>query len=258
MIAPAAIRNIAAPNVMPRSLPGPRGGANGQFRGLAQPVGQPARVAYRVGLPVVVEVGEDLDPRSPGGDPPLPLLELALGVVAVAPTTPVVEPDVGPIGGDLAGFELAPGVVGDDEGGVVLAELVVDVGHEPARVPELETVPTRRHRSEGGSKPLVVAVEGLGELPEDRPELARLAQRRDRVEEPAEAPLRLGQPLDVGDIATHLHRERESLRRALGPAADRALARQPVEGGVDLDRVEDLGVALEPAPLRQALRIEDP
>ena len=49
---------------------------------LAQPLGEPAGVAGGEALPVVVEVEEDLDARSARGDPPLPLLELALRVVA--------------------------------------------------------------------------------------------------------------------------------------------------------------------------------
>ena len=42
-------------------------------RSIAQPLREPAGVAGREGLPVVVEVGEDLDLGAPGGDPALPL-----------------------------------------------------------------------------------------------------------------------------------------------------------------------------------------
>ena len=42
-------------------------------------------------------------------------------------------------------------------------------------MPELERVPAGRQRREGASQPLLVAVEVLGELPEERTELPRCA-----------------------------------------------------------------------------------
>src|SRR6266516_275242 len=109
--------------------------------------GEPAGVSHRVRLPVVVEVGVHLDAGAPARDPPLPLLELALGVVAAAPATSVVETDVGPIRGQLVGADSTPGVVGDHQRGVVAAEQVVDVVDEPARVAELERVAGSRYRT---------------------------------------------------------------------------------------------------------------
>jgi len=64
------------------------------------------------------------------------------------------------------------------------------------------------------------------------------------------------QAADVGHVAARLYREDETGRRRLDPVLDRRALLQPVEGRVDLDRVEDLGVALQPAPLRQALGVE--
>ena len=58
---------------------------------------QRKRVADRVAVPVVVEVGEDLDLRAPGRDPRRQLLELAGGVVAVAAARAVVEAHEGPV-----------------------------------------------------------------------------------------------------------------------------------------------------------------
>jgi len=95
------------------------------------------------------------------------------------------------------------------------------------------------------------------ELPEDRPELARLSERLDRLEEPAESAFRLEQALDVGDVTADLDRELEVTGGPFGPAANRRFGGQPVEGVVDLDRVEDLGVALEPAPLGQPFGVEN-
>lgn len=58
----------------------------------------------------------------------------------------------------------------------------------------------------------------------------------------------LAQALHVGQVAARLDREEEVARNLLDPTLDRLAFRQAIEGGVDLDRVEDLGVALEPAP----------
>ena len=55
-----------------------------------------------------------------------------------------------------------------------------------------------------------------------------------------------------------LHRVHEARRRLGGPALDRSRGRQPVEGVVDLDGVEQLGVALEPASLRELGGIHRP
>ena len=57
--------------------------------------------------------------------------------------------------------------------------------------------------------------------------------------------------------AAPLHREREPARRHVPPALDRLRRREPVERGVQLDGVEQLRVPLEPAPLREPLRVEE-
>src|SRR5919197_1047633 len=135
MIAPAAMRNIAAAKVI--------GGSGTRWPGpskllRAQPPGQPPGVADGVRLPVVVEVGIHLDPRSPRGDPALPALELPLGIVAAAPLAAIVEADEGPVRGHLVGLERAAGVIADHEGGAVRAQQLVDLRGEPARMAELE------------------------------------------------------------------------------------------------------------------------
>src|SRR5207248_7753512 len=65
------------------------------------------------------------------------------------------------------------------------------------------------------------------------------------------------QPLRVRHVAAHLHREEEAGRALVDPACDGLDTRQPVERRVDLDRVEESRVVLEPAPRRQARRVED-
>jgi len=64
-------------------------------------------------------------------------------------------------------------VVGDHERRAVRAKQVVHGPDEPAFVAELEAVAPRGKQRQGGRKPLVVAPEVGGELPDDRPELAR-------------------------------------------------------------------------------------
>src|SRR5207237_1116420 len=90
-------------------------------------------------------------------------------------------------------------------------------------------------------------------LPEDRPQLVPEAQHELEV---AVEPLpRLLEPLEMGEVAAPLASEEEALGRALSPAVDHGSGRKPVEGGVQLDGIEDLGEAREPA-LRRYPRIE--
>ena len=91
-----------------------------------------------------------------------------------------MEPDERPIGGQLARLERPARVVADDQRRLVLAQQRVDVRPEPALVAELERVPAGRDPLQGSGQPLVVALEVRRQLPEDRPELVALDQRRDR------------------------------------------------------------------------------
>src|SRR4051794_15615890 len=133
----------------PRALTGRP--ATGRRSGLVEAVRQPARVAGGEGLPVVVEVGEHLDLVPPRRDSPLPLLQLALGVVAATPPVSAVEADVGPVRGRLVRLEGALGVVADHERDSMAAKEVIDLGGEPALVAKLEAVPSSRELLEGGA-----------------------------------------------------------------------------------------------------------
>ena len=161
-------------------------------------------------------------------------------------------------------------VVALEEGERLAAVLVV----EPARVPELD-----QHlvAAELLLRPLeVLERRGLEDdvrrqLHQDPAELARLAQRLQRLVEAAEdlGPELPRRPVDAAarverrgfaqvgrqllgldrvprHHAEGLHVHHEPLGRALGPVLDQVLVREPVVGRVRLDHVEALGVVAQP------------
>ena len=154
------------------------------------------------------------------------------------------------------GLEGALGVVADHERGAALPEQLVDVVREPARMPKLEAVAARWQLGKGSRQPVVVAVEILRQLPQQRSELARAPQRLDVLVEPLDPRPHVGEPLHVGQIAARLDREQEALGGLGRPPLDGGQRWQPVEGVVHFDGVERLRVMLEPAPRWQPLGVE--
>jgi hypothetical protein len=126
---------------------------------------------------------------------------------------------------------------------------------EPARVAELKAVAGAGQPRQRVGKQVVVAVKVLRQLPEDRAQPSAAAQRLERLPEAGDRVGNPAQPLHVGQVAARLDREEEVAGDLFDPGTDRRFLRQAVEGRVDLDRVEDLGVAFQPAPLRQAVGI---
>ena len=126
------------------------------------------------------------------------------------------------------------------------AEQPVDLVDVPARLAELEGVAAGGSASSAACEPLVVALEVRRQLPEDGPQLRRPRERLDPLVEAGEPAFEVGEPLEVRDVAAHLDREAEVLGRLLDPARDRVAPGQAVEGVVDLDRVEERRVVLEP------------
>jgi hypothetical protein len=120
---------------------------------------------------------------------------------------------------------------------------------------ELEAVAGAGQLVERRGEQVVVAVEILRQLPEHRAQPPSAAQGIERLPEARDRVGDLAQPLHVGQVAARLDREEEVAGDLLDPSFDGRALRQPVEGRVDLDGVEDLGVALEPAPLRQAILV---
>src|SRR6185312_10492047 len=100
-------------------------------------------------------------------------------------------------------------------------------------------------------------MEVLRELPEQGAKLPAPRQRFEWLIEAPDPSVEHRQPLDVGDVAAHLHREAEPFGTLIDPALDGGAGGEAVEGVVDLDRVEVLGVEAEPGALRDALRIEE-
>src|SRR6266540_6171869 len=210
-----------------------------------------------IAVPVVVEIGVDLDPGAPGVDALGPLLELALRVVAVPTTIPVVEADEGPIGRQLMRLEGTFRVIADHERNAVRAQQLVDFRREPALVAELEAVAPCREPAERCAQAFVVPPKIAWELPQDWAQLRRADERVDSLVEALHSRPEVGEPLHVRQIPAGLDREHEALRRLLDPARDRIALRQPVERVVHLDGVEERRVVLEPPRLGQALWIDD-
>jgi len=146
-------------------------------------------------------------------------------------------------------------MVADHEGGAVLPEQPVDRLTEPALVSELEAVPPRGQDAQRTRQKLLVASEVGRELPDDRPELLGANEWLDPLVITSDPLLDLAQPPDVGQVAARLGGEQEILWGVLDPARHGIARREAIEGRVDLDRVEHLGVAREPARLPQSLRI---
>ena len=179
-----------------------------------------------------------------------------MGVAAVP--TAVVEAQEGEVGGPFVRLE-APdlGTVGDHQRDAAGTQQVVDLVGEPARVAELERVSAGRQCSQRRRQPLVVPVKVRRQLPEHRSQLPRHDERLDPLVEPPHALVHVRKPLDVCEVATRLHCENEPRRRPLGPPADSRGGREPVEGRVHLDRVEERGVVVEPASRGQIAWIDN-
>src|SRR5206468_3256279 len=147
--------------------------------------------------------------------------------------------------------------VGDAQCRVPDPQRVVHVVREPRRVTELPgAAQLRRELGEEIVQSIHVLFEVGRQLEQDRPELgAELARRFEKV---AQRIVDIPEPGDVGDALRCLEHECE--RRGCGgvPAGDGLRIRHAVEGVVDLDRAQPLGVVLEHLRLGELRRIERP
>jgi hypothetical protein len=155
-----------------------------------------------------------------------------------------MEADEGPIGGQLVRLERAARMVADHQRHSVTPQNGVDVIGEPARMTELEAVPTGRQSFHSSREALIITVKVLRQLPEHRAELARLDKGVDPLVEALDPGVHVGESLHMGQVPTRLDREQEVGWGALGPAFDRRPVRQAIEGVVDLDGAEEARVVL--------------
>src|SRR2546423_6675713 len=147
------------------------------------------------------------------------------------------------------------GVVGNTEGDAMRLEQVEYGGHEPGVVPELQgDARVGRQQANEALEALEVQVEVRLELKEDRTKLG--AEPAGCVNNQVDR-FRLDcQPLDMGDVAAALDGEKEARRRLLRPANKALPRRPPIEGVIELDRVQVLGVESELLARRVLLGIE--
>src|SRR3954454_17973855 len=236
------------PTLSPRTDGGPRADQHGA---------QGQSVADREALPVVVEVRPDGGLARDLGELRRPRAQLALRVVAAPPPVAVVEAHERPVRGQHERLPRALGMVADRERDLVPAQQLVDLVAEPAPMAELEAVQPGRQPVERGRERVVVALEPLRQLPEHRAELRRAGERLDALVEAPDALVDVAELLHVDEVPARLQRGDEVRRRLPPPARARVARGEPVEGRVDLDRVERLGVAPQPLRLAHPLRVQD-
>ena len=127
----------------------------------------------------------------------------------------------------------------------------------PRRMTKLERdLPARRNRAEEGVEQREVLSHRRRQLEEDRPELR--PEHRRAAEQLGDDGFRLLEALVVSDPPRRLEREGETTGHLLRPPREHPLARHAIEGVVDLDRRQPLGVVAEPPVGRKLLGIEAP
>ena len=238
-----------------------RAGFGLRWRSAAEPFGQPPGVEDGVALVVVVEVGVDVAAGvPPSGQAVGRATQAAAGVPA--PVFAVlgvgaVEADVGPVGGQL------PRVVGqhvvEAQRRAVAAEDLERVVVQPRRLPQLHRPAEVAGQAVGLGEELV---EPLGVAPPAGWQLHQCRPQR-RAEPPGPVEV-VRQPGDgvaelhaVGAELAELDGVQESGRRGRGPRLRRLRRGQPVEGRVELHRVEQRRVVGEPPLGGELLRVHD-
>lgn len=211
------------------------------------------------GLPVVVEVHEDVAPlpQAPtehSGPAPERLRGVAAGVELLVP----VQAGVDEVGRGLLDEGPPPGGVGRDHGHAAIAQQLQELRGLEGGVAGLHgvaQVPGERVQEIGQQRPVIA--QRRGQLPQDGaqsgPQLAHA-----RGPEALQRALRAAQAQQMRDVARALDREDEALGRRVGPAPEQRRALERVEGAVDLDAVELARGVLELAPMRQTGRVKIP
>ena len=166
----------------------------------------------------------------------------------------VAQAEVGELRGDgrRRGQAIA---VGHAQGCAVRREARIHIGVVPRGVAELEgrtrrAGHLREERVEGGD----VFLERGRQLEQQGAEFR--AQLAGQTAEGVQFRPALAQLLDVRDSPRRFEREEERVGRRRGPAGQHLRGRHPVEGVVDLDRPEPLGVVRQHAAARPPLGVE--
>ena len=212
-------------------------------------------VTWSRGSRVVVEVHPTAHVGAVGvRDARAPRLERALPVGRGSARPAFVHAQVHPIRG-LDERTVSATTVPPDERGTVAREHLVDVVVVPTRIAHLNRdVHPRPERLQRRVETLRLALEAWRELQQDRTQLR--AEQPRTFHQQLHGLLREPQSLHVREVAAGLHREPEVGRCRRDPAAERLLGGQSVERVVDLDRVEELAVADQPARLRKTLGVD--
>ncbi len=119
----------------------------------------------------------------------------------------------------------------------MVAEQIGQLWHEPALVPRLDGDGHRAsERPQRVVQSVQVDLEAGWQLQEHDPEL--VAKLHGALHQELDRPLRILEPLDVRQVAAGLDREPEVVGHRVAPAPERLRLRHPVEGDVELDRIE--------------------
>jgi hypothetical protein len=109
-------------------------------------------------------------------------------------------------------------------------------------------------QSKHGIEGVGVGAQSRGQLKQHGTQLG--AERVSPIHEPGHRLGRVAQPLDVGEVAAHLHGHHEVVRCAGAPVSEGLPLGQPVERVVDLDGGEPVGEVLQPQAHRHVPWVE--
>src|SRR3954451_19628367 len=179
-----------------------------------------------------------------------PAGELGAGVPR-RPRGTLMEAHVRPIAGDNWGdARVRP--TGEDPRGARRPETVGHGRLLPRSMTELDGHPdVVWDRAEQPVERIVVSRERRRELHEQRTE--PLSEWADDLQEPAEVRIGVTKATDVRHVPAELHGEDEPGRGDGAPSVDHRGRRQPIEGGVQLDRREPICVPGQPLSLWKAM-----
>src|SRR5256886_3164396 len=213
-------------------------------------------VLRRVAHLVVVEIGKNVAALgAPSLDAVRPVAKRIVGVLRRIEAFGSMKAEVD----EVARYRDVPGPsrrVADDQRDVVAPQERERVLAEPRRIARLDRVapPTRRDHLEEPLRARFVELHSRGEL--DEYDRGLRPETRERSVGALDAVALDAQTLEMRDEAVELHRVDEIVGDGTAPLLEGLLLGLPVEGIVELDRVERPRVIVEPLRRREILRIE--